>query len=80
MWRNGIAAIEPRWQAFWDQHETFKAELDLSRPKYYVLDTSWRSMLPGDQSFRYSRIILKIAHGLHRSRWYLLSGDPTVFE
>jgi leucyl-tRNA synthetase len=32
------AAIEARWQAFWDQHETFKAEVDRSRPKYYVLD------------------------------------------
>jgi leucyl-tRNA synthetase len=32
------AAIEARWQAFWDQHQTFKAEVDHSRPKYYVLD------------------------------------------
>ena len=32
------AAIEARWQAYWDQHETFKAEVDRSRPKYYVLD------------------------------------------
>ncbi|MEM7158753.1 MAG: leucine--tRNA ligase [Myxococcota bacterium] len=31
-------AIERRWQAFWDQHHTFKAEIDLDRPKYYVLD------------------------------------------
>ncbi|HVI01625.1 MAG TPA: leucine--tRNA ligase [Enhygromyxa sp.] len=32
------AAIEARWQAFWDERETFKAEVDHSRPKYYVLD------------------------------------------
>jgi leucyl-tRNA synthetase len=30
--------IEPRWQAYWLEHETFRAELDPSRPKYYVLD------------------------------------------
>ena len=31
--------IEPKWQAFWDQHETFKAAtFDASRPKMYVLD------------------------------------------
>ncbi|MFO7566456.1 MAG: leucine--tRNA ligase [Enhygromyxa sp.] len=32
------AAIEARWQAYWDEHETFKAEVDRSRPKYYALD------------------------------------------
>ena len=31
--------IEPKWQAFWDQHETFKAAtFDASKPKMYVLD------------------------------------------
>ena len=31
--------IEPKWQAFWDQHETFKAvTFDASKPKMYVLD------------------------------------------
>jgi len=30
--------IEARWQAHWDEHETFRAEIDPSRPKYYVLD------------------------------------------
>jgi leucyl-tRNA synthetase len=30
--------IEPRWQDHWLRHETFRAELDPSRPKYYVLD------------------------------------------
>ena len=30
--------IEPRWQAYWKQNETFRAELDTSKPKYYVLD------------------------------------------
>jgi leucyl-tRNA synthetase len=31
-------AIEARWQAFWLEHETFRAEIDPSRPKFYVLD------------------------------------------
>jgi leucyl-tRNA synthetase len=30
--------IEPKWQAYWKQHRTFRAELDPARPKYYVLD------------------------------------------
>jgi leucyl-tRNA synthetase len=30
--------IEPRWQEHWLTHRTFRAELDPSRPKYYVLD------------------------------------------
>jgi leucyl-tRNA synthetase len=31
-------AIEARWQAHWLEHETFRVEIDPSRPKYYVLD------------------------------------------
>ncbi|RYD46874.1 MAG: leucine--tRNA ligase, partial [Verrucomicrobiaceae bacterium] len=36
--------LEPRWQAYWDQHQTFHAlnpgdpGFDASKPKYYVLD------------------------------------------
>ncbi|MHA3772713.1 leucine--tRNA ligase [Verrucomicrobiota bacterium sgz303538] len=36
--------IEPKWQAYWDQHQTFHAPnpgepgFDPSKPKYYVLD------------------------------------------
>jgi len=30
--------IEPRWQSYWIENETFKATLDPSRPKFYVLD------------------------------------------
>ncbi|MES2827266.1 MAG: leucine--tRNA ligase [Bacteroidota bacterium] len=30
--------IEQKWQKHWAQHHTFKAEKDLSRPKFYVLD------------------------------------------
>ncbi len=33
-----FAAIEQKWQAFWAEHHTFKAEADPSKPKYYVLD------------------------------------------
>jgi len=31
-------AIEAKWQKHWLQNKTFKATLDLSKPKYYVLD------------------------------------------
>src|SRR5450631_2465329 len=30
--------IEPRWQRYWEENATFKADVDLSRPKFYVLD------------------------------------------
>jgi leucyl-tRNA synthetase len=30
--------IEPKWQAYWLENETFRAEIDRSKPKYYVLD------------------------------------------
>ena len=30
--------IEQKWQAFWAANQTFKAEVDTSKPKYYVLD------------------------------------------
>ena len=30
--------IEPRWQAYWRERGTFRAVLDRSKPKYYVLD------------------------------------------
>ncbi len=33
-------AIERKWQAYWEKHETFRTprEVDTSKPKYYVLD------------------------------------------
>jgi leucyl-tRNA synthetase len=31
-------AIEAKWQARWQEEETFRAEVDLSKPKFYVLD------------------------------------------
>ncbi len=31
-------AIEPAWQRFWEQHQTFRAERRAGRRKYYVLD------------------------------------------
>ncbi|HFE45162.1 MAG TPA: leucine--tRNA ligase, partial [Nannocystis exedens] len=31
-------AIEARWQHYWDEHGTFRADLDPERPKYYALD------------------------------------------
>ena len=31
-------AIEARWQTFWDEQHTFRADIDPERPKYYVLD------------------------------------------
>jgi len=31
--------VEPKWQKYWDEHETFKTDVwDFSKPKYYVLD------------------------------------------
>ena len=31
-------AIEPKWQQYWDENKTFKVEVDLQKPKYYILD------------------------------------------
>ncbi|KAL3922740.1 MAG: hypothetical protein SGILL_002043 [Bacillariaceae sp.] len=34
-----FAEVEPKWQAFWEENQTFKTpERDVSRPKKYVLD------------------------------------------
>jgi leucyl-tRNA synthetase len=30
--------IEKKWQAYWSKNKTFKAEIDKSKPKFYVLD------------------------------------------
>ncbi len=30
--------IEKKWQKKWEEEETFKTEIDLSKPKYYILD------------------------------------------
>ena len=30
--------IEPRWQEYWERHETFRVGEDAGKPKYYVLD------------------------------------------
>jgi leucyl-tRNA synthetase len=30
--------IEKKWQKYWKDHKTFKAEIDLAKPKYYILD------------------------------------------
>ncbi|MFW6352215.1 MAG: class I tRNA ligase family protein, partial [Bacteroidota bacterium] len=30
--------IEPKWQKYWIENQTYKTETDPSRPKYYVLD------------------------------------------
>ena len=32
------SVIEPRWQAFWEQNKTFKAEDISDKPKFYALD------------------------------------------
>jgi leucyl-tRNA synthetase len=36
--RYNFKAIEKKWQAYWEKHETFRAENHSNRPKYYVLD------------------------------------------
>ena len=33
-----FSGIEKKWQAYWEEHETYKAVEDLSKPKRYVLD------------------------------------------
>ena len=30
--------IEKKWQKYWSKHKIFKAEIDYSKPKFYVLD------------------------------------------
>ena len=30
--------IERKWQSWWAEHKTFKAENESAKPKYYVLD------------------------------------------
>ena len=30
--------IEKRWHEFWKEHDTYRTEIDHSKPKYYVLD------------------------------------------
>src|SRR5499425_3155169 len=30
--------IEPKWQQYWAVNETFAAEIDLAKPKFYILD------------------------------------------
>ena len=33
-----FADVEPRWQRYWVEKKTFRAEVDPARPKYYCLD------------------------------------------
>ena len=31
--------IEPKWQKFWEEHQTFRTDVwDFSKPKFYALD------------------------------------------
>lgn len=30
--------VEKKWQSYWKENQTYKVDVDLSRPKYYVLD------------------------------------------
>ena len=30
--------IEQKWQKFWENNQSFKTEIDKTKPKYYVLD------------------------------------------
>lgn len=30
--------IEKKWQQYWKEHNTFKSEININKPKYYVLD------------------------------------------
>ncbi|MEI8346181.1 MAG: leucine--tRNA ligase [Pseudomonadota bacterium] len=33
-----FSEIESKWQKYWDDHQSFKVEIDHSKPKFYVLD------------------------------------------
>ena len=33
-----FSELEPKWQKYWDDHQTFKSLDDQTKPKYYVLD------------------------------------------
>jgi leucyl-tRNA synthetase len=33
-----FAEVEPRWQAYWEEHKTFRAEEPSAKPKFYCLD------------------------------------------
>ena len=35
--RYDFKAIEQKWQKYWDDNKTFKAENDYTKPKYYPL-------------------------------------------
>ena len=32
-----FTAIEKKWQQYWDEHNTFRAGTDYSKPKFYAL-------------------------------------------
>lgn len=38
MTRYDPAAIEPKWQAYWDEDDTFRTPEGIDRPKMYILD------------------------------------------
>ncbi len=33
-----FSEIEPKWQKYWDDHQTFKVGEDKKKPKFYALD------------------------------------------
>ena len=35
--RYDFSAIEKKWQDYWDEHKTFEAHVDRSKPKFYGL-------------------------------------------
>ena len=36
--RYDFASVEPKWQKYWEEHETFKTDVwDFSKPKFYAL-------------------------------------------
>lgn len=59
--------IEPRWQQYWEDNQTYRSEVDWDRPKHYAVTMlpypsgdlhigHWYAMTPSDARARYMRM------------------------
>ena len=49
--------IEPKWQKYWLENKTFKAEKDETRPKFYALDMFHMVKKPKELLAELARIV-----------------------